>query len=45
MNHKEKLLQAYENSTHIEDIKGEIPDSYQNFIFQIAKIFFRLNLL
>lgn len=37
MNHKEKLLQAYEDSTNVEDIKGEIPSSYQKFISQIAK--------
>lgn len=41
MNHKEKLLQAYENSANVEGIKNEIPGNYQEFISQIAKNCFR----
>lgn len=41
MNHKEKLLQVYENSTNVEDIKKDVPDNYQEFIAQIAKNCFR----
>lgn len=37
MNHKEKLLQAYEKSTNVEDIKDVIPATQQGFITQIAK--------
>lgn len=37
MNHKEKLLQAYENSANIERNKDAIPVSYQKFISIIAE--------
>jgi DNA (cytosine-5)-methyltransferase 1 len=41
MNHKEKLLQIYENSTNTEHIKVDIPENYQKFIAEIAKNCFR----
>lgn len=37
MNHKEKLLQVYENSTNVEELKSNLPIAYQEFIYQIAK--------
>lgn len=37
MNHKEKLLQVYQISANLEDIQGEIPDTYKDFISKIAK--------
>ncbi|MGQ4648328.1 hypothetical protein [Lyngbya aestuarii] len=37
MNHKEKLLQAYEKSMNVESIRNDIPGNYQEFIYRIAK--------
>jgi len=37
MNHKEKLLQAYDDTQHIDQIKINIPERYHKFIQEIAE--------
>ncbi len=36
MNHKEKLLEIYENSIIVNDIEHKVPDEYKNYIFQLG---------